>query len=122
MPTITLEPDVAAQVESLAAHSQVSREAVVDKALRAYFSQYRREKIRAEQRVFDQQRAQLLVDYPGQYVAMHNGAIIDHDADLRTLHLRVYARLGHTPVLLKLVTDTPERDLVFRSPRLVEGV
>jgi len=50
-------------------------------------------------------------------VAVHDGRVIDHDSALRALHLRVYALLGHTPVLLKKVTDKPEREAVFRSPR-----
>jgi hypothetical protein len=64
------------------------------------------------------QYEQLRAVYLGQYVAIHQGEVIDHDADLRTLHLRVFERLGHTPVLLKQVTNRPERELVFRSPRL----
>ena len=48
---------------------------------------------------------------------MHQGTVIDHDLDLRTLHLRVFAQLGHTSVLLKQVTPEAERELVFRSPR-----
>lgn len=53
--------------------------------------------------------------------AMHKGQVIDHGPDLRTLHLRVFARLGHIPVLLKRVTDEPERELVFQCAQQVAG-
>ena len=78
---------------------------------------YQREKIRAETDAFHAQKTELLIQYAGEYVAMHQGAVIDHDLDLRALYLRIFARLGHTPVLLKQVTPEAERELVFRSPR-----
>ena len=51
---------------------------------------YQREKIRAETDAFHAQKTELLIQYAGEYVAMHQGAVIDHDLDLRTLHLRVF--------------------------------
>lgn len=54
----------------------------------------------------------------GPYVAIHEGQVIDHDADLHALHSRVYARMGSIPVLLQKVTATPEPDILIRSPRL----
>jgi len=117
MLTVTLRPDVAEQITHLAGETQTNAEAVVDKAVRAYLVELRREKIRTETEAFERQRKSLLAAYPGEYVAIHEGNVIDHDPDLRTLHLRVFARLGHAPVLLKRVIEQPERELVFRSPR-----
>lgn len=77
-----------------------------------------RKKIQSETEAFVTQYEILLAKYLGQYVAMHEGKVIDHDVDLRTLHLRVYERVGYTPVLLKQVTAELERALVLRSPRL----
>ncbi len=122
METISLKSDLAEQIRFLANRNQTSTEAFVDKALRVYISQFRREKIRAETEAFNQQRKKLLAKYPGEYVAIHNGQVIDNDQDLRTLHLRVFDRLGHTPVLLKQVTNEPDRELVFRSPHFERDV
>lgn len=118
MTTINLTPELVRQIESLAAATELDAETVVDKAVRAYLLQAQREKIQAETELFNAQYEQLLPKYRGKYVAMHQGKVIDHDLDLRTLHLRVFERLGHTPVLLIQVTDKPERELIFRSPRL----
>ncbi|MCW5854201.1 MAG: hypothetical protein KIT87_29300 [Anaerolineae bacterium] len=118
MLTVTLKPDVADQVEAVAQEARLDADTVGDKAVRAYLAQWRREKIRAETVAFEQQRETLLSQYSGPYVALHDGQVVDHDPDLRTLHLRVFARLGHTPVLLKQVTAEPDRDMVFRSPRI----
>jgi hypothetical protein len=114
--TITLKPDVAEQIVRLIWETQTSADVIVDKAVRAYLEQVRREKVRAETEAFERQRDSLLAAYKHEVVAIHEGEVIDHDPNLRTLPMRVFARLGHTPVLLKPVTPAPERELVFRSP------
>lgn len=118
MTTVTLNPDLVQQIENLSSKEKTDAQSFVEKAVHAYLLQIRREKIRTETQAFNAQLKKLRVKYAGQYVAMHQGKVIDHDSDLRTLHLRVYERVGRTPVLLKQVTDKPERELVFRSPRL----
>ena len=117
MLTITLKPDMTAQVNQLASETQSDAATVVDKALRNYLTEFRHKKIRAEHAEFDRQRPELLNRYRGEYVAIHQGQVIDHDRSLWALHSRVLKQLGDMPVLLKRVTDKPERELVFRSPR-----
>jgi hypothetical protein len=119
MTTIQLVPDLAEQIESLVGPDPAKTQAFIENALRAHIAQLHQSKIRRETEAFVAQHQELLAAYPEQYVAMHQGNVIDHDADLRTLHLRVYQQVGHTPVLLKRVTNaTATRALVFRSPRL----
>lgn len=118
MATVTLDPELVQQIENLTGKADADAQTFVEKAVRAYLIQMQREKIRAETEAFKAQYEQLRARYPRQYVAIHQGKVIDHDSNLRTLHLRVYEKLGRTPVLLKRVTDEPERELIFRSPRL----
>lgn len=73
MLTVTLKPDVADQVEAVAQEARLDPDAVVDKAVRAYLAQWRRDKIRAEIAAFEQQRETLLAQYSGHYVALHEG-------------------------------------------------
>lgn len=122
MLTVTLRSDVAEHVRLLAGEAQTEAEAIVDKALRTYLKQFRREKIRTETEAFEQQRESLLARYRGEFIAMHEGHVIDHDPDLRALHLRIFARLGHAPVLLKRVEDGPVREWIFRSPRFAQAL
>jgi hypothetical protein len=49
---------------------------------------------------------------------MHDGEVIDHDLDKRALSLRVRAQWQNTPILMRLVTATPVREIIVRSPRL----
>ncbi len=121
MLTVTLKPDIAEQVSQMAAATHTEAEALVDQALRTYLVQLRHEKIRAEAEAFEQQRSTWLTHYRGEYVAVHQGRVIDHDPNLRSLHLRVFAQLGRTPVLLKRAGDEPERELIFRSRRFEGG-
>ncbi|MFZ0547686.1 MAG: DUF5678 domain-containing protein [Candidatus Promineifilaceae bacterium] len=118
MTAINLAPELVKQIENLAATAELDAEMLVDKAVRAYLLQAQQEKIQAETEFFNAQFEQLFPKYRGQYIAMHQGKVIDHDINLRTLHLRIFERLGHTPVLLKQVIDDPKRELIFRSPRL----
>lgn len=118
MLTVTLKSDVAEQITRLAHEGQTDADTLVDRAVRSFLSQAQRIKLRAEQAEFERQKSSLLLRYRGQYIAMHAGQVIDHDADLRTLYLRVYARLTDTTVLLKRVTAESERELVIRSPKL----
>jgi hypothetical protein len=56
--------------------------------------------------------------YLGQYVAVYQHAVIDHDADRRALYLRVRARLPDRPVLIVAGEATAPREFIIRNPRL----
>jgi hypothetical protein len=119
MTTIQLVPDLAEQIESLVGSDPAKTQAFIENAVRTQIARLHQSKIRRETEAYMAQHQELLAAYPEQYIAMHQGNVIDHDTNLRTLHLRVYQELGHTPVLLKKVTDaTATRELVFHSPRL----
>ncbi len=123
MNTVTLRTDIVEQIKNLARYSesQTDPDEIVDRALRHYLREMRRQKLRREQQAFEQQKTELLTKYFGEYVAMHEGKVIDHDRDLRVFNSRVFKRLGRTTVLHKKVMDEPERDIMFRSPRLEQG-
>ena len=67
-------------------------EVLADKAIRRYLRQEAEKKIRREERRFCSQHAQLLDQYAGQFIAMHEGQVIDSDADDLALYLRVLQR------------------------------
>jgi hypothetical protein len=63
----------------------------------------------------------LVKEHLGQYVAVHNGQLIDYDEDFQALHNRIRQQYGRRPVLLRQVTREPVRVLLMRSPRLERG-
>ncbi len=118
MATISLRPDLLEALDQTARQEDMDVEELVNVAVGQFLVRIRQKKIQAEARAFDAMKADLLAKYPREYVAIHNGEVIDHDPDLRTLHLRVYKKHGRIPVLLKQVLPGPERELVIHSPRL----
>lgn len=67
---------------------------------------------------FVEQHAELLEKYRDTYIAMKDGAVVDHDHDRLALYERVAATWGDTPVLITPVREQPIQGFVIRSPRL----
>jgi hypothetical protein len=53
--------------------------------------------------------------YRGQFVAVHNGEVVDQDSDKRALYLRVRANFGHRAVLITDADRRSPRVFTFRS-------
>jgi hypothetical protein len=46
-------------------------------------------------------------EYAGQFVAIHEERVVDHDANDVELVQRVHARVGYVPIHVARVTETP---------------
>lgn len=62
---------------------------------------------------------QLKAQYAGQYVAIHHGQLVDHDADYGVLFERIDDRYPDSFVWFTRVGDQPMGTIRFRSPRFV---
>lgn len=60
-----------------------------------------------ERRAFERQKAQLLRRYEGQFVALHRGRVVAHDADDEALAARMFAKLGEAPFWIERVEKRP---------------
>lgn len=116
---IQLEASLAAQLQQAADWKGISLEEAAQEAARDYFYQYSCEKVEKEQAAFERIRPGLLKKYRGQYVAVHNGEVVEHAPDLSTLTKKIFARFGHTPMLRIRVTDEPLPDIRTHGLRLV---
>ncbi|MBM4459724.1 MAG: hypothetical protein FJ011_18510 [Chloroflexi bacterium] len=76
--------------------------------------------IEQEQRAYEARHSQLLEAYPGQYIAMLNGCVVDHDADRVALGRRIRTRYGNRSVLITPVRQEARQTIVIRRPRLIE--
>lgn len=104
-------PELVQRVERLA-HSTNQREhQVVETAVQAYLDQIEREKIHIETEAFWRMYADLQKQYLGEYVAVHEQQIIDHDHDVLRLEQRVVDRFGDIAILIAPVTTSAKRDL-----------
>ncbi len=71
-----------------------------------------------EEAAYRVMHTQLMDRHAGEYVAIFQGQLIDHDQDELALFHRIEDKYPDDVVLLKKVLPWPEPDLHFRSPRL----
>lgn len=67
---------------------------------------------------FEAMPAALVANYPEQYVAIFQGALVDHDADKALLLDRSAQSHPDDVVLIRQVRHTPRPPFRLRSPRL----
>ncbi len=63
--------------------------------------------MQAERNAFERKRAQLMRRYPGKYVALLGGQIVDHDRDDEALAARMFKKFGDAPFYLARLEETP---------------
>lgn len=61
----------------------------------------------------------LLRTHRGQYVAVHDGAVVGAGPDMIAVAHEAYGRFGAVEILVRQVTDEPPRVARILSPRLV---
>ncbi len=69
---------------------------------------------------FEAIEEELRQQYLDQYVAFHEGELVDHDADHTQLVRRINARYPEQIVLIRQVTDKEPAPIRLGSPRLVQ--
>lgn len=104
-------PELVQRVEQFARATQQAEDQVVENAVQAYLAQIEREKIHAETEAFWQMYADLQKLYLGQYVAVHEQQMVDHDQDILRLEQRVVERFGDIAILIAPVTTSMKRDI-----------
>lgn len=74
-----------------------------------------------EEAAFKRLHPMLREQYFGQYVAIYQGELIDHDSDQVALFLRIQEKYPDEFVWIAPVGKEPEETYVLRSPRFVEN-
>ena len=122
MPTVAIEPRLYRRVKETALEHKVSIGEILAKSVRLYLWELDRRKISKERRkilrLYRQRYAELKEQYLGQYIAMRNGQVVDHDPDFQTLRQRIRQCFGRTPVMITLVEDVAERPLIRHGFRM----
>jgi len=116
---ITIQrPGLIERIRHIAQETNRDATQIVEAAVQAYLDQLEQEKIHEETEAFWAMQVDLATRYPGEYIAVHQGQVVDHDPDIVRLEQRVAEQLGEVAVLIAPVTDTPRRDLSTVSFRL----
>jgi hypothetical protein len=117
MAAVTIPSSLLAEANEAAQQEGITVDQLVAEALRQRLKQRRHDQFEAEARAFEAMHARLLKEYHGQFVAIYNGQVIDHDPDKGALYKRVRRRLGRTPVYFQQVTEDILPTFHLRSPR-----
>jgi acetolactate synthase regulatory subunit len=115
---IALQPDLAERVRRITRSKGATVEDFVNQAVREHLEQLEEQRLEAEIQAFERMHPQLVKQYLGQFVAVHEGQMVDTDVDFETLFLRLEKYLGDVPVLIRLVSAEPTLELRAPSPRL----
>ncbi|MFZ0547071.1 MAG: DUF5678 domain-containing protein [Candidatus Promineifilaceae bacterium] len=123
--TVTLPDSVYGQLQQLASSSQRSISEVlvetVTNALPTASEKLDQAQMVQEVQAYVAMHAELLRKYAGEYVAIHNGNLVDHDEDLLALLERREKRYPDEVVMIRQVLAEPDPILHFRSPRLIRN-
>jgi len=116
--SIALQPDLAERVHRITKSKGTTVKDFVNQAVRERLEQLEDQKLKAEVQAFERMHPQLVKQYLGQFVAVHEGQIVDADVDFEALFLRLEKRLGDVPVLIRPVSVEPTPELRAPGPRL----
>ena len=65
------------------------------------------ESLAAERRAFEHQRARLMRRFPGEYVALSGGRVVDHDKQDEALAARMFTRFGEATFYIARLEQSP---------------
>jgi hypothetical protein len=116
--SITIQTKLFESIRKIAQHEKTSIEVLVNTWLARQLALVREQHIKEESARFAEQHGVLRERYMGQYVAMRDGEIVDHDTDVSVLYLRIKEQHGDAPILIAPVTEHPIPVYEMRSPRL----
>jgi hypothetical protein len=116
--TLTIAKETAYGLTQAANGLGVSVEELAERAIRRYLRETAERKIDVEEAHYKAQHKKLLKSYVGQFIAMHDGKLVDSDTDEIALYLRIRQQYPMVGVLLKRVTSEVEEVWRMRSPRL----
>ncbi len=112
MDTIVLRSDLHETLEKDAEREARSVNEIVNEAVERYLHERQIAKLDAEIAAFEKLRQK----YLGQWVAIHEQKLIDHDSDRAALYKRVRATYGRTAILIRQVTERPDNEIWLRTP------
>ncbi len=107
--------------ENLAAKGDAASETTAGPAFEVVLPQPPETKWQQERRAFLRLLPSLLPSHRGQYVAIHEGKVVESGPDKVVVGLRAYAKYGYVPIYVGLVTDEPIPVVRISGPRRVSA-
>lgn len=118
MNTLTIEPELYNRIQKAAQDNRSDIGEFVKQAIQQYIWELGRQKISDESKIYRQRHTELKKKFLGRYIAMHEGRVVDDDAEFSALRQRIRQKFGETPVMITLVEDVAEQALVRHGFRM----
>jgi hypothetical protein len=119
--TIILPPQLLNSLQEIAHERGQSVESVVAELVRQFLREQRHAQLISEMDRFHAQHADLLTHYRSEYIGLYSGGVLDHDLDGGMLYRRLQREYGDLPILIVLVTETPDQEITLLSPKFETG-
>ncbi len=116
MQTITVETQVFEDLRREAEMQARDVSEVANETLSNYLKARRQEHIQDEVGAYLGLHAELKAKYLGEWVAIYEHQLVDHDPETINLYRRVRAKYGNAPVLIRQVEPEPDPILYVRTP------
>ncbi len=107
MGVVSLDQELYEQIEEAAREHHTDVSEILQRAVRMYLWEWRREQIAREHETYLRRYRELLKRHKGQYIAMYKGEVVDYDNEFEALYQRVRDRFGNAPVLITRVEKQP---------------
>ncbi|MEK7809909.1 MAG: DUF5678 domain-containing protein [Chloroflexota bacterium] len=116
METILLRDNLQKTLEQEARLESKTINEIVNEAVENYVRDKQRRKIDKEIAAFETMHVELKRKYLGEWVAIDQGQLVDHDADRVKLYKRVRAQFGRKSVLIRQVQEQAVEEIWIRTP------
>lgn len=116
MKSIVLQPTLEARLEQDATLASRNLNEIVNEAVARYLREHQRAKLDDEITAYEGMFDSLRTRYFGEWVAIHDRELVDHDPDGAALYQRIRTRFGNTSVLIRQVTDQRVEEIWMRTP------
>ena len=117
MSQIVIEDNLFAQLQRKALGSGADIAALAHEAIQRYLQEEEQQKMQQEIAAFHDLHPELLEHFPGQYVAVYQGQVVDHDSEQLALYLRIRQRYPDEVVLIRQVRSEAEKTWTMRTPK-----
>lgn len=114
--TVVVRPDLRQTLTERAVQEDRSVDELVNEAIDFYLRLRQQEKLDREIAVYTALHPSLWQKMPGKWVAIHDGKMVDSDADQAALYRRVGVKYERTAMLIRQVRQEATEELWVRTP------
>src|SRR3954466_14442392 len=104
---IVLRPGLRAILKRNAEQESRTLNDLVNEAVGLYVDGLQQAKIKREAEAYERMHDSLRAQFLGQWVAIHDQQLVDHDNNVEALSRRIREKFGRVSVLIRRVAETP---------------